>query len=77
MRLQAEELTLENDEQREYRVKFFLRNLRDHNVQYFDLTLDSLFTPVIVPGGDRPILIRELQERLGIKSTTDRLADYL
>ena len=76
---QEKELTLENEEQRRYRIEDFISSLRKHkdSVQYFDLTLDSLLTRVIVPEEDRPILIREMQERLGMKSTADRLADYL
>ena len=76
---QDEELTLEDEEQREFRIEGFVNSLRrcKDSVRYFDLTLDSLLTRVIVPEKDKPILVRELQERLGLKSTADRLADYL
>ena len=76
---QEGELTLENEEQRGYRMEDFVNSLRrcKDSVQYFDLTLESLLTRVIVPEKDQPILVRELQERLGLKSTADRLADYL
>ena len=76
---QDEELTLENEEQREFRIDDFVESLREHkdSVRYFDLTLDSLLTRVIVPEKDRPILIQAVQEKLGMKSTADRIADFL
>jgi hypothetical protein len=76
---QDEELTLENEEQRQFRIEDFVESLREHkdSVRYFDLTLDSLLTRVIVPERDRPILIRAMQEKLEMKSTADRLADHL
>jgi hypothetical protein len=76
---QDEELTLENSEQREFRIEDFVESLRKHkeSVRYFDLTLDSLLTRVIVPEKDRPILIQAVQGTSGMKSTADRIADYL
>ena len=77
--MKKKELTLENEEQRQFRIEEFVESLRKHkdSVRYFDLTLDLLLTKVIVPERDRPILIHAMQEALGIRSTTDRLADYL
>jgi len=76
---QDEELTLENDEQRQFRIEDFVDSLREHkeSVRYFDLTLDSLLTKVIVPEKDRPILVEAMQEKLGMQSTAGRLADYV
>ena len=76
---QDEELTLENEEQRQFRIEDFVDSLREHkeSVRYFDLTLDSLLTKVIVPEKDRPTLVEAMQEKLGMKSTADRLADCL
>lgn len=76
---QDEELTLENEEQRQYRIDDFVESLREHkeSVRFFDLTLDSLLTRVIVPEKDKPILIQAMQEKLGITSTADRIAEYL
>ncbi len=76
---QDAELTLEDEQQRKFRIDDFTAALREHkdSVRYFDLTLDSLLTKVILPERDRPILIGELQNQLGIGSTADRLADYL
>jgi hypothetical protein len=76
---QDEELTLQSKEQREFRIEDFVESLREHkeSVRYFDLTLDSLLTKVIVPEKDRPILVQAMQEKLGMKSTADRIADDL
>jgi hypothetical protein len=76
---QDEELTLENEEERQYRIEDFVESLREHkdSVQYFALTLDSLLTRVIVPEKDKPILMHALQEKLGMESTADCIAEYL
>jgi hypothetical protein len=76
---QDKELTLENEEQRLYRINDFLVGLREHkgSVRYFDLTLDSLLNRLIVPTKERPILIQELQDKLGMEFTADRIADFL
>ena len=75
---QEDELTLQREEQ-QYRIGDFVEGLRKHkdSLRYFDLTLDSLLTRIIVPEKDRPILIQAVQEKLGMKSTADRIADYL
>jgi hypothetical protein len=76
---QDKELTLENEEQRQYRIDDIVARLREQkdSVRYFDLTLDSLLNRVIMPKNDRPILIQALQDKLGMKSTADRIADFL
>ncbi len=76
---QDEELTLENEEQRQDRIGDFVESLQERkdSVRYLDLTLDSLLTRVIVPEKDRPILIQAVQDKLGMTSTADRLADFL
>ena len=75
---QEEELTLEDPEQH-YRIEDFVDSLREHkaSVRYFDLTFDSLLARVIVPEKDRPILIQAMQEKLGMKSTAERITDRL
>jgi hypothetical protein len=75
---QDDDLTLEDPEQH-YRIEDFVESLREHkeSVQYFDLTLDSLLTRVIVPEKDRPILVQAMQEKLGMKSTADHIAEHL
>ena len=75
---QYEGLTLENEEQQD-RIDGFIAAMRDHNdsVQFFNLTLDSLLERVILPERDRPIFVKMMQEKLGIKATTEQIADYL
>jgi hypothetical protein len=36
-----------------------------------------LLTRVILPDRDKPIFVQMMQENLGLKSTTDRIAGYL
>jgi hypothetical protein len=75
---QFDDATLEMEDQ-QYRVDEFIDSLREHkdSVAYFDLTLDSLLTRVILPDRDMPIFVQMIQEKLGLKSTTDRIADCL
>ena len=75
---QNDELTLENPEEH-YRVEDFVESLREHkdSVEYFNLTLDSFFERVILPERGRPIFVRLMREKLGLKSTTERIADHL
>ncbi len=75
---QDEELTLENEEQQD-RVEMFIANLAAHadSVHYFNLTLDSLLERVILPEKDRPIFVKMMQEKLGIKSTAEPIVNYL
>jgi hypothetical protein len=75
---QDEKLTLEDPEQH-YRIDEFIAAMRDHSdsVQFFNLTLDSLLERVILPERDRPIFVKMMQEKLGIKSTAEQISDYL
>jgi hypothetical protein len=75
---QSETLTLQNEEEHD-RIEGFIECLRrcKESVQYFDLTLDALLTRVVLPEQDRPVLVGMMPEKLGMKSTQDRLADYL
>jgi hypothetical protein len=75
---QDEELTLENDDQ-QYRIDEFIAAMREHrdSAQFFNLTLDSLMERVLLPDKDKTIFVRMMQERLGIKSTAEQIADYL
>ena len=41
------------------------------------LTLDSLLNSVILPEKDRPIFIKMMQEKLGLGSAQERIADRL
>ena len=75
---QYEDLTLENEEQQD-RIDGFIAAMREHgdSVQFFNLTLDSLLERVILPERDRPIFVKMMQAKLGIKTTTGRIVDYL
>jgi len=55
---QAEELTLRDEDQQD-RIDEFIDQLREcrESVEYFDLTLDSLLSRVILPEQDQPIFV--------------------
>ncbi|MDY7077551.1 MAG: hypothetical protein SXV54_11580 [Chloroflexota bacterium] len=76
---QEDELTLENKEQRDYRMKWFIRCLKEHKdaVQYLDLTLDDLLTRVIMPPKDEKIFVEIVMEQLGVTLRQDHLAGFL
>ncbi|MBN1815145.1 MAG: hypothetical protein JXA14_25150 [Anaerolineae bacterium] len=73
---QDEELTLKKQP---YRTEWFVRCLREHkeSVQYFDLTVESLLTRVILPPEDEERLMEMMTEQLGLTSPQDHLANYL
>lgn len=75
---QYEELTLQREAEQD-RVDEFIDSLRacKDSVAYFDLTLDSLLTRVILPDRDKPIFVQMMQTKLGLKSATDRIGDHL
>lgn len=75
---QEEELTLENEEQRD-RLDWFIGCLRDHkeSVRYLELTLDNLLAKIVMPPRDEKILVRELMQQLGMTSMQEYLADFL
>ena len=75
---QEEELTLEDEDQKE-RVEWFVDLLREHKdtLQYFDLTLETLLTKVIIPTKDKNLFITMMMEQLGLPTTQARIADYL
>ena len=60
-------------------IEDFIDHLREckESVAYFGLTLESLLSRLILPEWDRPIFIKRIQERLGLGSTQERLADRL
>jgi hypothetical protein len=71
-------LTLE-DPQEHYRIEWFLDHLRKckESIAFFGLTLDSLFTRVILPEKDQPILLKLMQEKLGLSTGQEQIADHL
>jgi hypothetical protein len=76
---QDEELTLARKEQRDYRIEWFISCLREHRdtVQFFDLTLESLLTKVILPPKDKELFVEIMMKELGLTSPQDRLAEFL
>ncbi|MCF8037899.1 MAG: hypothetical protein K9K79_01150 [Desulfohalobiaceae bacterium] len=76
---QEDELTLENEEQRSWRIEDFIDSLREfrESVGFFNLTLNDLLKLVILPPKDEKILIDSLLHELGMKSSSDKLADRL
>jgi hypothetical protein len=75
---QDEDLTLE-DEEEYYRIEEFISLLRDHKdtVQYFDLTLETLLTRVIMPPRDEKLFVTMIMEQLGLPTTQAPIAEYL
>ena len=75
---QEAELTLRNPEEHE-RVDGFIGNLREckDSVAYFDLTLESLLTRVILPEKDQPIFVNMMKEKLGLTSAKEPIASHL
>jgi len=75
---QDEDLTLENEDQKE-RVEWFVDLLREHKdtVQYFDLKLETLLTRVIIPSKDEKLFTAMIMEQLGLPTSQARIAEYL
>ena len=73
---QEEELTLEDPEEH-YRIEWFIDHLRESkdSVVFFGLTLDSLLNRIVLPDKDRPIFVRLMQEKLGLCSAHEQIAD--
>ena len=76
---QDAELTLANPEQREYRMKWFLKCIRKskNTLQYFELSLETLLRRIIMPPKDEVIFIRLMTEELNLPSLQAKLVDYL
>ena len=76
---QEDELTLENEEQRSWRIEGFIDSLREfrESVGFFNLTLNDLLKLVKLPPKDEKILTDSLLHELGMKSSSDKLADVL
>lgn len=76
---QEDEMTLENEEQRPWRIKGFINSLKEikESVEYFNLSLDDLFKHVKLPPKDEKILRDALLRELGMKTSTDKLGGFL
>lgn len=75
---QEESITLGNAGQQD-RIENLIDRLREckASVAYFGLTLDSLLTRVILPERDRPIFLELMQEKLGLASAQEPIANRL
>ena len=75
---QDEEMTLEDPEQH-YRIEKFIARLREckESVAYFGLTLESLLTRVMLPERDRLLFVKMMQDKLGLSSAQEQIADRL
>ncbi len=75
---QDDELTLESPEEH-YRIDLFVEHLRKYkaSVIYFALTLESLLTKVVLPEKNQPIFLEMMQQKLGLSSLQEPLADGL
>ena len=76
---QEEELTLENEDQKPWRIEQFIDDLREfkESVKYYDLSLKTLFEFVELLPKDEKILVESMKEKLGITSMSDKLYDVL
>ena len=76
---QEEELTLEDEDQKSWRIKGFIKALKEHkdSVQYFELTIETLFKMVKLPLKDEKILVESMLKKLKMKSVSEKLYDYL
>lgn len=76
---QEKELTLEDEDQKPWRIEGFINSLkkRKESVEFFDLTLDDLLKLVILPPKDEKILLDSLLHELGMKSSSDKLGEVL
>ena len=76
---QMEELTLENEDQKPWRIENFIKDLKEHkdSVTYFKLSIKSLIKMVKLPLKDEKILVASLLEKLKMKSVSEAIYDYL
>jgi hypothetical protein len=76
---QKEELTLEDEDQKSWRIEGFIKAFKEHkdSVAYFELSTESLFKMVKLPLKDEKILVESLLKKLKIKSVSEKLYDYL
>ncbi len=76
---QEEELTLENEDQKSWRIEHFIDALKEckESVKYYDLTIEKLFELVKLPPKDEKILVESMLEKLGMESVSEKLHDVL
>ncbi len=75
---QLEGLTLEDPEEH-YRIEWFIQHLREckESVSYFDLTIDTLLTMVLLPARDLPIFLKIMLDGFGLASAQEPIASRL
>ncbi len=75
---QEQKLTLADPEEH-YRIEWFIEHLREckDTVAFFGLTLDSLLTRVTLAEKDGPIFVKLMEEKLGLGSAQEQIADHL
>jgi hypothetical protein len=75
---QEEDMTLADPEEL-WRIDEFIDHLREcqESVAHVGLTLESLLTRVILPERDRPIFTELMQQKLGLRSAQEPIADRL
>ncbi len=75
---QRANITLE-DPEAQWRIDELTDRLQEckDSVAHFGLTLESLLTRVILPERDRPIFIELMQEKLGLPSVQEPIAEHL
>ncbi len=75
---QGKDRTLDAPDE-QWRIDEFTIRLHEckESVAHFGLTLESLLTRVILPERDRPVLIKLMQEKLGLRSAQEPIADRL
>jgi len=76
---QEEELTLEDEDQKPWRIKEFVNTLKEYkdSIQYFNLTIEKLIEMVKLPPKDEKILVESLLKKLKMKSVSEKLYGYL
>lgn len=74
---QDDDLYLEEDDP--WRVDELIDCLRQYkdSVAYFGLTLDSMLTRVILPERDRPLFVKLMRAKLGLKTGQEQIAPCL
>jgi hypothetical protein len=76
---QEEDLTLENEDEKNWRIEGFVDSLKKFkdSVQYFDLTIETLLQMVKLPLKDEKIFVESMLKTLKMESVSEAIYDYL
>jgi len=76
---QEEELTLENEDQKPWRIEGFINALKENkdSVKYLNLTIETLLKMIKLPMKDEKIFVESMLKKLKMKSISEKLYDYL